>query len=237
MSARKRLPTVWEHEEPERRPPPKPLNRRQIVHAAITLADKDGLDGVSLRNVAARLDVGPMRLYGYTATKEGLLDLMVDEVYGEIVEAGPLRGDWRRALKTFAQRTRKAVQEHPWFGELLGGRPVLGPNALATVEATLASLSDETKDIDVAMQAVKTLEAWLVGTLRMEASELKAMKASGLDKRQWQRASLPHVEKLLEGGAFPHVKRMMEEGKDPSLDDTFERGLECVLEGIAAQLR
>ncbi|GAB3891720.1 hypothetical protein GCM10029964_065350 [Kibdelosporangium lantanae] len=86
---------VWERPEPPSRPVLAPLSRELIVGAAIRLADADGLDAVSLRKVAAALDAGPMRLYGYIATKEELLDLMVDAVQAEIQPTGD---DWREVL-------------------------------------------------------------------------------------------------------------------------------------------
>ena len=75
---------VWERPEPPDRPVLAPLSRERIVRAAIRLADADGLEAVSLRKVAAALDVGPMRLYGYIASKDELFDLMVDAVHAEI---------------------------------------------------------------------------------------------------------------------------------------------------------
>src|SRR6478609_9801246 len=111
---------VWERTEPARRPAPGPLSRERIVVAAVAIADKDGLAEVSLRKVAAKLNVGPMRLYTYTATKEGLLELMVDSIYGEVVGKGPAPGDWRKTLRSIAERMRQAAQKHPWFVDLLG---------------------------------------------------------------------------------------------------------------------
>ena len=78
------------------------------MRAAIAIADSDGLAAVSLRKVGASLDAGPMRLYGYLSTKQELLDLMIDAVYGEIVSAGPIDGDWRDIFRTIAQRIRRA---------------------------------------------------------------------------------------------------------------------------------
>ena len=79
---------VWERPEPPDRPALAPLSRERIVRAAIGLADADGLEAVSLRKVAAALDVGPMRLYGYIASKDELFELMVDAVYAEILPTG-----------------------------------------------------------------------------------------------------------------------------------------------------
>src|SRR4051812_12274830 len=98
---------VWERPEPAPRPAPGPLSRERIVRAAVALADAQGLPAVSLRKVGAALDAGPMRLYGYMSTKEELLELMVDAVYGEMAAEGALTGDgadWRAALCEVAQR-------------------------------------------------------------------------------------------------------------------------------------
>lgn len=143
--------TVWDRPEPPTRPVP--LDRERIVAAAIALADEGGLEAVSLRKVAARLDVGPMRLYGYISIKEELFDLMVDEVYAEILpEQQP--GDWREVLRILAHRTRQAALRHEWLADLLGGRPALGPNALAVTEATLAPF-DGLADLETVMRAVR----------------------------------------------------------------------------------
>src|ERR671922_2206935 len=97
--------TVWDRPEPP--PRPVPLDRERIVAAAIALADEGGLEAVSLRKVAARLDAGPMRLYGYISTKEELFDLMVDEVHAEILpEEQP--GDWRGAPRGLSPPPQQA---------------------------------------------------------------------------------------------------------------------------------
>src|SRR4051812_3393057 len=106
---------VWERAEPLQRPAPGPLSRERIVRAAIAIADKEGLAEVSLRKVAAKLNAGPMRLYTYTSTKEGLLELMADSIYGEIAGNGLASSDWRRTLRSIAEHTRQAAKKHPWF--------------------------------------------------------------------------------------------------------------------------
>src|SRR6478735_6715768 len=118
---------VWERAEPAQRPAPGPLSRERIVRAAIAIADKEGLAEVSLRKVAAKLNAGPMRLYTYTSTKGGLLELMVDAIYGEIASKGLEQGDWRKTLRSIARHTRQVAKKHPWFVDLLGRRPHLGP--------------------------------------------------------------------------------------------------------------
>jgi AcrR family transcriptional regulator len=231
-------PFVWERAEPAKRPVPGRLSRERIVRAAIAIADKDGLAAVSLRNVAAKLRAGPMRLYGYTSTKEGLLELMVDAVYGEIAAAGPVRGDWRETLRSIARRTRQAAKEHTWFVDLLGGRPHFGPSALEHYESSLAALSDAPgfEDIDAVLQAVGTVNAYVIGAIRGEASALNAELESGMNEGEWQDATWPYLQRMIATGRFPTLARVVCDATHPSSDVVFERGLASVIDGIAAGL-
>ncbi|MFJ8129474.1 TetR/AcrR family transcriptional regulator [Streptomyces hydrogenans] len=224
--------TVWDRPEPP--PSPAPLDRERIVAAAIALADESGLDGVSLRKVAARLNAGPMRLYGYIATKQELFDLMLDEVYAEILpEERP--DDWREALSTLAHRTRHAALRHAWLADLLGGRPALGPNALAVGEATLAAL-DGLADIDTALRAVETVSAYSTGAIRREIANLRAERATGLSRHDWQRAHGPRLTKTLATGRFPALTKAVYDGTDVDPETTFTTGLEWVLDAVATKL-
>ncbi|GHJ91253.1 TetR family transcriptional regulator [Streptomyces sp. NE5-10] len=224
--------TVWDRPEPP--PSPAPLDRERIVAAAVALADENGLDGVSLRKVAARLNAGPMRLYGYIATKQELLDLMVDGVYAEILpEERP--DDWREALSTLAHRTRHAALRHAWLADLLGGRPALGPNALAVGEATLAAL-DGLADVDTALRAVETVSAYFTGAIRREVANLRAERATGLSRHDWQRAHGPQLTKALATGRFPALAKAVYDGTDVDPETTFTTGLEWVLDAVATKL-
>ncbi|MGK5550353.1 TetR/AcrR family transcriptional regulator [Actinomadura kijaniata] len=224
--------TVWDRPEPPTRPAP--LDRERIVAAAVALADEGGLEAVSLRKVAARLDVGPMRLYGYISTKDELFDLMVDEVHAEILFA-ERPGDWREALRLRAHLTRQAALRHEWLADLLGGRPALGPNALAVGEATLAAL-DGLADLDTVMRAVETVSAYVTGAIRREIADLRAERATGLSKRDWQRAHGPHLRRMLDTGRFPALARAVYDGTEVDAETSFATGLEWVLDAVAAKL-
>ncbi len=226
---------VWTRPEPGQRPAPAPLSRDKIVKAAIAIADEQGLEAVSLRNVAARLGAGPMRLYAYTSTKEGLLELMVDEVYGELDALGPLRGDWRAVLRASATRLRTIATRHRWFVSLLGGRPQTGPHALASYERLLAAVLRTIPDLEEVLAAVRVVNAWAVGAIHIEANDLAAERASGLDERAWQESTWPWLEEQLKTGAFPVLSRVVYEVEHATNDEVFEHGLECVLDGVAAR--
>ncbi|MFJ3640526.1 TetR/AcrR family transcriptional regulator [Streptomyces sp. NPDC090108] len=224
--------TVWDRPEPPDRPVP--LDRERIVAAAIALADEGGLAAVSVRKVAARLNAGPMRLYGYLSTKEELFDLMVDEVNGEILpEERPV--DWREALRVLSHRTREAALRHEWLADLLGGRPSLGPNGLAVTEAKLAAL-DGLADIDTVMRAVETVSAYVIGAIRREIANLRAERASGLSELDWQRASGPHVMNMLATGRFPALAKAVHDGTDMDAGTAFATGLDWILDAVAAKV-
>ncbi|NEB11044.1 TetR/AcrR family transcriptional regulator [Streptomyces coelicoflavus] len=224
--------TVWDRPEPPNRPVP--LDRERIVAAAVALADEGGLTAVSLRKVAARLDAGPMRLYGYISTKDELFDLMVDAVYAEILpEERP--GDWREALRVLAHRTRRSALRHEWLADLLGGRPALGPNGLAVSESALAAL-DGLADVDTVMRAVETVSAYFTGAIRREVTDLRAERATGLSKSEWQRARGPHVTRMLATGRFPALAKAVHDGTHVDAEESFATGLEWVLDAVAARL-
>ncbi|MEU5516136.1 TetR/AcrR family transcriptional regulator [Streptomyces griseoaurantiacus] len=224
--------TVWDRPEPPSRPVP--LDRERIVAAAIALADEGGLEAVSVRKVAARLDAGPMRLYRYISSKEELFDLMVDEVQAEILpEEQP--GDWREALRILAQRTRQAALRHTWLADLLGGRPAMGPNSLAVAEATLSAF-DSLADVDTAMRAVETVSSYFIGAIRRETAHLRAEHATGLSKHDWQRAHGPHMTSMLATGRFPALAKVVYDGTDVDAETSFATGLDWVLDAVATKL-
>ncbi|MFB7470755.1 TetR/AcrR family transcriptional regulator [Kitasatospora sp. NPDC056184] len=222
---------VWERPEPPDRPVPAALSRDRIVRAAIPLADADGLEAVSLRKVAAALGVGPMRLYGYIGTKDELLDLMVDAVHAEIRPTGDGR---REVLHSLADATRQAAHRHEWFADLIGGRPQLGPHALAVGEAVLAAMGDA--DLEVTVPAVAAVNAYVIGAVRREIAERRAERATGMDLRQWQAASGPYLKRTLATGRYPALAAVVRDGPHLDADRTFRIGLGFLLDGIEARL-
>ncbi|GII00460.1 TetR/AcrR family transcriptional regulator [Planobispora takensis] len=242
--------TVWERPEPQTRPAPVPLSRERIVAAAIELADEGGLEAVSLRKVAAKLDAGPMRLYGYISTKEELFDLMVDAIHAEILppEQAPEKGtgkdagkpegkgtDWRDALRTRAHRTRQTALRHEWLADLLGGRPSLGPNALAVTESSLAAL-DGLADVDTVIRAVETVNAYVTGAIRSEIADRRAERATGMSESEWQDAAGPYLSGMLATGRYPALARAVHDGADVDAGTAFDAGLGWVLDAVEAKL-
>ncbi|MFD8483009.1 TetR/AcrR family transcriptional regulator C-terminal domain-containing protein [Kitasatospora sp. NPDC059673] len=233
---------IWDRPEPPARRTPHPLSRELIVGAALELADADGLEGVSIRRVAAALEVGPMRLYGYVDTKDELLDLLADAVYAEIVPPAPAPGhpsqDWQSGLRLIATLTRRAALRHEWFPELLGGRPHLGPNALAALEARLSVLNTApnlTGRPTELRRAAAAFHAYLVGALRTELAQRHADRSENRSEEQWRKAMSPYLGRVLDAGRHPLLAEVIVGAEHPTPAAEFEAGLEIVLAGIAAQ--
>ncbi|MEU6377147.1 TetR/AcrR family transcriptional regulator C-terminal domain-containing protein [Streptomyces sp. NPDC046909] len=222
---------VWERPEPPERPVPAALSRERIVRAAIALADVDGLEAVSLRKVAGALGVGPMRLYGYIDSKDELLDLMVDAAYGEI---RPVGDGWREVLRSLAEATRDAAHEHEWLADLLGGRPQLGPHALATGETVVAALGEV--DVDVVMPMVGAVNAYVIGAVRREIAERRAERATGMDEKRWQAELGPYLLRAFATGRFPALSTVVHDAVHLDADETFRIGLDFLLDGIEARI-
>ncbi|MFF5228529.1 TetR/AcrR family transcriptional regulator [Dactylosporangium sp. NPDC000521] len=230
---------VWERPEPQPRAAPVPLSRAKIAATAIRVADAHGLDGLSVRKIAKELGVGPMRLYDYVLNRSELLDLMVDAVYARIAEAAQHAGQhpgWRATVLAIVHRTREAALDHEWFADLLGGRPHLGPHALAVGESTAAALSQAPglRDIDDLQRALGVLNAFVVGALRREIAERRTARSTGTDESAWQAALGPYLTRMLETGRYPTVARLVVDGAHLDPEETFHHTLTTILDGLTS---
>lgn len=108
----------------------RPLTRGQALHEAVLLADAEGLESVSMRNLAARLGVVPMALYKHVANKEDLLDGMVAQLVSEYRQPGTgLR--WKLAVRARILSARQVLHLHPWAQRLIETRIRRTPPVLA----------------------------------------------------------------------------------------------------------
>jgi len=117
-----------------------PISRDAIVAAAIGLLDREGLAALSMRRLAEELGTGAASLYWHVGSKDGLLDLVLDEVIGEGKVPDPDPDRWQEQLKQIARDQRAASHRHPWVVRVSIGRIPMGPNALRYSERILAIL-------------------------------------------------------------------------------------------------
>jgi AcrR family transcriptional regulator len=223
---------IWERPEPDERRASIPLSRSQIVAAGIGIADRAGLEAVSIRSVAEALGVRPMRLYSHVDTKDELLELMVDAVHGEMSVPAPHGRPWRDQAIAVARGFREAVLRHPWAVDLLGSRPHLGPNALAVLEATAAALAgapglDDPRRLRIALAVVGS---YLQGALRGEIGERRAASSGAGSEEEWRRSVGAYLARGLDG--LPTIARLLGAPGDDAARE-FEEELGVVLAGIA----
>ena len=118
-----------------------PLTQEAVVEAALRVLDEDGLDQLSMRHVARTLDATAAALYWHVGSKDGLLDLVMDQVIGEQRVPDPEPGRWPEQLRELARQQREICLRHPWIVEVSIGRIPMGPNALNYSERVLAILT------------------------------------------------------------------------------------------------
>ena len=95
-----------------RRPGQPPLTRDRILHAALHLIDQAGLDALSMRRLAADLEVDPMAIYHYLPTKAALIHGVVDRVFGDFPAVAP-GGRWQQRVRAWAAAYRTLARAHP----------------------------------------------------------------------------------------------------------------------------
>src|ERR1044072_8786066 len=106
--------SIWTRER-KAAPARETLSRGQIVKTAMTILDEEGVAGLSMRKLGTRLAAGATSLYWYVDTKDDLVDLLIDEVWGEIDVPEPELAGWRSGALLFGHSLRSAVLRHPWL--------------------------------------------------------------------------------------------------------------------------
>jgi AcrR family transcriptional regulator len=251
--AKRSLSLLWARQRQPTRGPKPGLSVEAIVAAAIELADTEGLAALSMRRVAERLDVGTMSLYTYVPAKAELLDLMVDAVYGEHVEAlraanpGRRRPAWRASLEAQARAGWDLYLRHPWMLQVASSRAVLGPNETMVFELSLRAVAGIGLSGREMVAAVSLVGTYVRGAVRAAAEAVEAPKATGKTDTEWWYERAPLLEEMdaFDPERFPTVVAVGEDGGyavsgdeheymlQYAIDD-FEFGLQRVLDGLAA---
>ncbi|QIQ03947.1 TetR/AcrR family transcriptional regulator [Streptomyces liangshanensis] len=233
------FPSVWTRPPRARREQPA-LSRGQIVAAAMELLDADGIDALSMRKLGTRLSAGATSMYSHVANKDELVELVVDEVYGEIEVPAGHAADWRAAAGGCAHSLRSAFLRHPWIVSVLGevGVAHLGPNMMRLSEGLLTVFEEAGFSLEGADLAVNTLTAYVVGVATTEAAWLTTLARSGQSEQEWAERLLPAAERAVQD--HPRLRRLYAAQRDQDTggtrDTNFDRGLACVLDGLESRL-
>jgi AcrR family transcriptional regulator len=234
------LEAAWGLRDQPRKGPKPGLTLSRIVEAAIGLADRDGLEAVSMARVAAELGAAPMSLYRHVASKDDLLELMTDTAWGPPPDSAS--GTWRDKLAAWARAMRGSMYRHPWALRVpVSGLPVY-PNNVAWFEQGLAALADTSLT-----EEQKASMALLVsGYVRIEAltgtdieAAIRAQASSeptATDPAaEWMRQYRDLMIKLTDPARFPATTRLLKSGvfdAPGGPDDEFNFSLERILDGV-----
>lgn len=198
------------------------LSRERIVSAALALIDAEGLDAVSTRRLAIELGVSGPSLYNHVATKDDLLDAVVDAVVGEVDLSMFPSPDWQNALDAWARSYRAALAAHPGVIPVLPSRVGRRPNALRLADAVFGGLVD-------------------AGWPRREATRVGALMryfitGSALGSFA---GGFPEDATVYQGGDYPHLgeAHLLAQRQTEIDESAFDTGLQALLDGLELRFK
>ena len=194
----------------------RPLHRESILAAAVALVDREGLGALNMRALATGLGVGTMSLYHHVPNKEALLDGVVEAVMAEMEVPDPESGTWEERASRMARSLRAVAMRHPNCIPLLVTRPFATEGSLGPCEAAFSVLFEAGLDPEHALVAFRTIVAYVLGFVTMEASGFFGGVGPYCDP-----------EALLELG-LPHLARMAPHMTDRDVDADFDARLRIV---------
>ncbi|MFD5129463.1 TetR/AcrR family transcriptional regulator [Streptomyces olindensis] len=226
------LELLWDTGRRPSRGPKPTLTLDRIVEAAIQVADAEGLEGLSMRRVAAELGTGTMSLYRYVPGKGELLDLMLDRVQRTSEDPADFGdGGWRTALETLARETLALYRRHPWLLQVNQSRQILGPGALDGMEKILTRIRPMGLSDPELLSAVIMIDGYVVGAARSHLYQREAERRTGLTDAEFWQAQVPVLEKVMASGRYPVMASLSEDTFGPDFDH-FEFGLQRILDGL-----
>jgi AcrR family transcriptional regulator len=216
-----------------------PISRDAIVQAAIDLLDREGLAALSMRKLADELGTGAASLYWHVGSKDGLLDLVLDEVIGEAKIPDPDPGHWQDQLKQVARDQRAASLRHPWVVRVSIGRIPMGPNALRYSERILAILRAGGLPPKLAVQGylllIATINGFTIDETGVDDGPDAADSPLPIDRDDLQQvadmardyiASLPAAQ-------FPTMTALADEFALSNPDERFDLLIDIFVDGLS----
>jgi AcrR family transcriptional regulator len=232
-------PPPWQRapDRPSRRR--EPISRDAIVAAAIGLLDREGLAALSMRRLAEELGTGAASLYWHVGSKDGLLDLVMDEIIAEGKVPDPDPARWQEQLKQVARDQRAAILRHPWVVRVSIGRIPMGPNAVRYSERILAILRAGGLPPRLAVHGYLLLIATVNGFTIDETGVDDAPEPSATvpvrdpdDRQQFANMASDYIASL-PAGQFPNMTTLAGEFAFSDPDERFELLIEIFVDGLA----
>jgi AcrR family transcriptional regulator len=203
-----------------------PLSKERVLQAAIDLADRGGIEALTMRKLAQELGVEAMSLYHYVAGKDDILDGIVDIVVAEI-DVPTKEPDWKTALRQIAISAHEVLSRHPWACSLMLGPTRVLVARMRYMESLLATLREGGFSPELTHHAYHALDSHIMGftlwevNFTVDAEDLAELGASFL--RELPAGEYPYLAE--------HVEQHLTESSDEDKDE-FEFGLDLILDGL-----
>jgi len=194
------------------------LTRERILACAVTMADRDGLEAVTLRRIAGELGVHVTSLYNHVETRDAITDGIVETLLEQAhLPMTPV--DWEEWVRAFFAAMSGMATEHPGAFAAFSRRPVQGPRAAASFEAALAAFGAAGLSPEDAYYAVK-------------AAAFTALMVGGERSMSARGELLETVIEELPPDSFPQFHALL--GQDPTAAWSFS--LETLVAGLRTQI-
>lgn len=206
-----------------------PLSREKVLEKAISLADKDGVERLSMRKLAQALKVEAMSLYNHVKNKDDLLDAMVDKMVIQF-ELPDEQEHWKSALRSSVITTHKVLLKHPWVVLLLLSRVNTGAVMMSYSNACYGCLFRAGFSHALTDHGWNALHNHLYGFTLSEIN-------SPLNPKDYSVAAKKYLPMVPED-QYPHVHSMMLviiDGTHNGVND-FSFGLDIILDGLENKL-
>lgn len=199
-----------------------------MVDAALTLADSDGLDALTMPNLAARLECGVMTIYGYVQSKDDLLDAIAQRGLRDLRLPQPVRADVQGILTSWGRGLRTTLIQHPCLPVIFLTQTVVGPGIFRGVEALLARLGPAGVPPSAGVHAIYAVLTYTTGFVAWEIPRTRRQPQAAY-AASWRRgfAALPPADFPLAGGVLEQLGHV-------AGDEQFELGLTALVAGLSA---
>ncbi len=207
-----------------RRGRPARMSQEKIVQAARRIVESDGIDGLTMRRLAQKLQIAPMAIYRHVREKNEVLVLLLDDAYRELKP--PRRSSTPRARLTALWKFLHAgLERYPWVVEAIVRSDLMAPSVLAQMEAILRSLVECGLTAAQAGDAYRVIWQFTVGELILRSSAQKRLSNA--------RPSMV-VDTLLsvDVKAMPTLAQVARYWFVPPRYLKYETGLKVILDGL-----